>query len=142
LCHSHSPRTGQALREKAGASRVFALLNSASDKNEPTRLFSVSPTNCSASAAGSKGVLSQGPAGEDTDYLAIFARQQWNDKWGTFERYINADYDGYDDDGTNWTFGVDYQYTPAVLFELAYDSIDFGGGDDDHMFRFKTFVTF
>ena len=82
----------------------------------------------------------------------IRADQQWNDKWRTYVRYFATDYDTNGlDDATNWTFGVGYRLNPAVEFELAYDQIDYGnsgtgnnGGrvDDDHMIRFRTFVTF
>ncbi len=67
---------------------------------------------------------------------------------------LSADYDTQGvDDATNWSLGFAYRLNPAVEFELAYDKIDFGsvnganaGGKgytgDDHMIRFRTFVTF
>ncbi|MDR3254437.1 MAG: S-layer homology domain-containing protein [Synergistaceae bacterium] len=91
------------------------------------------------------GILNNKPWEGDssTSVLFVSARQQWNEKWGTFERYVNADYDNRNiHDATDWTFGVDYQLNPAVLLELAYDSLDFGDDQDDHLIRFRTFVTF
>jgi hypothetical protein len=31
-------------------------------------------------------------------------------------------------DITNWSIGVQYWYTPTVLFELAYDDVDYDDG--------------
>jgi hypothetical protein len=87
-----------------------------------------------------------------TSLYGVHLEQEWNDKWRTFARYFVADYDTNNlDDTSNWTLGVTYQLNPAVAFTLAYDNIDYGnsstaneGGlvDDDHMIRFRTFVTF
>ena len=92
-----------------------------------------------------------------TKMYGLTLKQQWNDKWRSYVRYYVADYDtDYLDDAKNWTIGVAYRLNPAVEFELAYDNIDYGsstnpvngvvnrGGDvdDDHMIRFRTFVTF
>jgi hypothetical protein len=89
------------------------------------------------------GVSAVGDADSTKSVIFAAANQQWNDRWSTFERYVNVDYDidGLDD-GTNWTFGVGYQYTPAILFQLAYDSIDFDNDVDDHLINFRTYVTF
>jgi hypothetical protein len=96
-------------------------------------------------AYNSNGLNVAGIGDADSTKSVIFAaaKQQWNDRWSTFERYVNVDFDvdGIDD-ATNWTFGVGYQYTPAILFQLAYDSIDFGDDLDDHLINFRTYVTF
>ena len=82
------------------------------------------------------------------------ADQKWNDKWSTFVRFVNVDYDTDGlDNATEWGLGVGYQYTPALYFELAYDQVDYGdnnsmaaNGDiargSDHVVRFRTTVNF
>ena len=78
----------------------------------------------------------------------IIANQQWNDQWSTYIRYWMADWDSSTvDDTENWTFGVRYQYTPAIQFKLEYDMIDYGTGTqtyqgDDNVIRFRTTVNF
>lgn len=84
----------------------------------------------------------------------IFAKaeQKWNDKFSTFLRYANVDFDTANvDDATEWGVGVGYQYTPAVYFELCYDQVDHGdsrtdnnGGlvDTESVVRFRTNVNF
>ncbi|MEA3284096.1 MAG: S-layer homology domain-containing protein [Synergistota bacterium] len=94
---------------------------------------------------------------DETSVLFASLKQQWNDKWATYERYLTADFDRAGvDDATNWTFGVLYYYTPAITFDLAYDKVDWGdnntatvmsNGDklrdgDDHVIRFRTHVKF
>ena len=84
---------------------------------------------------------------DETTILFAYLTQKWNDKWTTFQRYAQAEFDTTGvDDTTNWTFGLRYQHTPAVMFELAYDDYDYGqGGDragDDHLIRLRTFVNF
>ena len=79
----------------------------------------------------------------------IIADQQWNDKFSTYLRYWQADWDTNGiDDTKNWTVGVRYQYTPAIQFKLEYDSVDYGDGafqeynGKDNIFRFRTTVNF
>ena len=82
----------------------------------------------------------------------IKATQKWNDKWGSFIRFANVDYDtDWLDDATEWGLGVTYQYTPAIGFELAYDQVDHGDTNllgftgaegKDHVVRFRTTVNF
>jgi hypothetical protein len=86
---------------------------------------------------------------ETTKVWLINAQQKWNDKWNTFLRYSQADYDTTGiDDATNWTVGVGYQLNSAVKFTLSYDDMDYGNGtggrrtDDDHVIRFRTQVAF
>ena len=93
---------------------------------------------------------------DDTSVLFASLKQQWNDKWATYERYLTADFDTNGvDDATNWTFGVLYYYTPAITFDLAYDKVDWGDSTsatthdgtatrtgDDNIVRFRTHVTF
>lgn len=78
-----------------------------------------------------------------TKVWMVGAEQVWNDKWTTFLKYAQADYDTAGvDDAKNWTVGATYQYTPAVAFQLVYDNIDFGGDNDDHLIKFRTSVSF
>ncbi len=78
-----------------------------------------------------------------TKVWMVAAEQVWNDKWTTFLKYAEADYDTDDyEDAKNWTVGATYQYTPAVAFQLVYDNIDFGDDDDDHLIKFRTSVSF
>lgn len=85
-----------------------------------------------------------------TKVWMVGAEQKWNDKWTTFLKYAQADYDTAGlDDAKNWTVGVTYQYTPAVAFQLVYDNIDFGDNNpvgftsgDDHLIKFRTSVSF
>lgn len=83
-------------------------------------------------------------------YWMIAARQKWNDRFSTFFRYLDVSYDaGSMSGGTanidhkNWLFGMSYNYTPALQFQLLYDAIDFDNTrPDDHMIRFRTTVSF
>lgn len=80
------------------------------------------------------------------DIWFVKAEQKWNDQWRTFQRFLkgNARFAGFSDT-TNWTIGVQYYYTPALMFELAYDDISDAltvPGRDDHLIRFRTRVTF
>jgi len=82
-----------------------------------------------------------------TKIFFVRADQKWNDKWSTFLRYANFDFDvpTYDDT-QNWSVGASYQYTPAINFRLAYDYVDYGDnsffGGDDHVVSFRTTVNF
>ena len=92
------------------------------------------------------------PFGADstTKLWMVGATQQWNDKWSTFLKYAQADYDTEGlDDAKNYTIGVNYQYTPAVAFQLTYDNIDYGDNNpvgfysgDNHVVKFRTTVNF
>ena len=84
-----------------------------------------------------------------SDLFFIYAEQKWNDKWSSYLRYQQADFDteGYDD-AKGYGIGVTYQYTPAIAFRLAYDHLDYGEGSgqtyngDDHVFQFRTAINF
>jgi len=98
----------------------------------------------------------------ETEVIFVRLQQKWSDKWATYQRYGQFDHspEGYarDDFGltgsydiTNWTFGVQYWYTPTVLFELAYDDVDYDEGwaenvdadlKDDNLIRFRTHIFF
>ena len=87
----------------------------------------------------------------DSDVLMIRADQVWTDQWSTFLRYAQNEYDlAGADTIKNWTVGVNYQMTPAVGFQLAYDEIDYGNmassfnlsEDTDRLIRFRTVVNF
>jgi hypothetical protein len=87
-----------------------------------------------------------------TKLYGIAARQKWNDKWRTFQRYYHADFDTTGlDEASNWTVGFAYRLNPAVEFIFAYDNVDFGDSPsanngsrvgDDHQFRLRTIVMF
>jgi hypothetical protein len=87
---------------------------------------------------------------ETTKVFLINTQQKWNDKWSSFLRYAQADYDTTGlADAKNWTIGIGYQLNDAVKFTLSYDDIDYGTGnaagflnDDDHVIRFRTQVAF
>ena len=75
------------------------------------------------------------------------------DKWGTFLRYAQAEYDLADSDTVkNWTVGVTYQMNPAIGFQLAYDEVDYGNmsgsflssadEDTDRLIRLRTTINF
>lgn len=100
------------------------------------------------SAAGSIG-LNMIPNDNTSKWIFVQATQEWTEKWSTFLRYATVDYDTAGiADADEWGVGVGYQYTPAIYFELMYDQVDFGEGtfntysDKDHVFRFKTSISF
>lgn len=72
--------------------------------------------------------------------------QMWNDKFGTFVRYINGDArSDIASDTKCYTFGVKYFYTPGLSFELAYDKTENAKtitNNDDNVIRLRTHVTF
>jgi hypothetical protein len=77
---------------------------------------------------------------KDTEVLFVRADQEWDDKWGTFQRYIDVD-DSYEN-AEVYTFGVAYWYTPSIKFELSYDDTSYDISDDDSMIRLRTHVWF
>ena len=103
----------------------------------------------SYSGLGANALHNQPFNNNSTNVMLVRADQKWNDKWSSYLRYFMADFDsaGFDDT-TNWTVGLGYQMNPNINFELAYDSIDYGEGveqdrtGDDHVVRFRTYVTF
>ena len=100
----------------------------------------------------------------ETEAIFVKLEQKWSDKWVTFQRYGQFDHspEAYGEflgsyDITNWTFGVQYWYTPTVMFELVYDDVDYddgwstpwddgGWGDpdlrDDNLIRLRTHIFF
>ena len=78
----------------------------------------------------------------------VRADQKWNDKWGTYLRYFQGDWDTNGiDKTTEYSAGVTNQYTPAIQFKVEYDNIDYGwvngvDKDSDHIVRFRTTVNF
>ena len=104
----------------------------------------------------------------ETEVIFVYLQQKWSDKWVTYQRYGQFEHDPESYAGligsydiTNWTFGVQYWYTPTVMFELAYDDVDYdsgwstpwddkakkgGWGDsslkDDSLIRFRTHIFF
>lgn len=79
----------------------------------------------------------------------VKAYQKWSDKWSSFIRFTNVDFDTTGlDDATEWGVGIVYQYTPAINFELVYDQIDHGDNGSgaawgkESVMRFRTGITF
>jgi len=83
-------------------------------------------------------INSYGQVVEDTTVWTVLAMQRWNDKWGTYVRYLKADADTFDYD--NWTVAVTHWYTPSLAFELGYDKV--GGDLDDDFIWLRTTVFF
>lgn len=84
-----------------------------------------------------------------SEWWLIKAYQKWNEKWGSFVRFANVDYDtGWLEDATECGIGLTYQYTPAINFELVYDRVDHGDNGSgaawgtESVVRFRTGVTF
>lgn len=84
-----------------------------------------------------------------TKFFFVYADQKWNDKWSSYLRYQQADFDTAGiDDAKGYGVGVTYQYTPAIAFRLAYDNVDYGtnaaalASDKDHVVQFRTTVNF
>jgi hypothetical protein len=77
---------------------------------------------------------------KDTEAIFVRADQEWDDKWGTFQRYIDVD-DGYEN-AEVYTIGVAYRYTPSIKFELSYDDTSYDNKPDDSMIRLRTWVWF
>ncbi|WP_352402911.1 hypothetical protein [Pyramidobacter sp.] len=98
-------------------------------------------------APGVKDMLEANPVLQDMNVIFVGAKQKWNDKWHTFERYAKYDMDKVGD-AKEWTVGVGYQYSPNLRFELAYNDIDvsddagWGFKYDDNQIRFRTFLAF
>lgn len=84
-----------------------------------------------------------------SDLFFILAEQKWNDKWSSYLRYQQADFDTDGlDDAKGYGIGITYQYTPAIAFRLAYDEVDYGDNnaqgfnDKDHVIQFRTAINF
>ncbi|HIR18360.1 MAG TPA: S-layer homology domain-containing protein [Candidatus Caccocola faecigallinarum] len=87
-----------------------------------------------------------------SEWWFVKATQKWNDKWSSFVRFVNVDFDTNGlDDSTEWGVGIGYQYTPALYFELAYAQVDHGDNsaaiqnamnDTESVIRFRTTVNF
>ena len=108
------------------------------------------PYSFGVDSANAASISQNMPWNDGTSKLFfIYADQKWNDKWSSYLRYQQADFDseGYDD-AKGYGVGVTYQYTPAVAFRLAYDQVDYGEGiaqdynGKDHVFQFRTAINF
>ena len=81
---------------------------------------------------------------DDADVLFVKAKQKWNDKWGTIERYVKYDIDNFWD-AKEWSVAIGYQYSPNLYFELAYADMDgsfFDPNYDNNQIRFRTLLNF
>ncbi|WP_308559885.1 S-layer homology domain-containing protein [uncultured Pyramidobacter sp.] len=81
---------------------------------------------------------------DDADVLFVKAKQKWNDKWSTIERYVKYDIDNLWD-AKEWSVAIGYQYSPNLYFELAYADMDgnfFDPNYDNNQIRFRTLLNF
>ena len=81
---------------------------------------------------------------DDVDVLFVKAKQKWNDKWSTIERYVKYDIDNFWD-AKEWSVAIGYQYSPNLYFELAYADMDgsfFDPNYDNNQIRFRTLLNF
>ncbi|RKJ81689.1 S-layer homology domain-containing protein [Pyramidobacter sp. CG50-2] len=81
---------------------------------------------------------------DDVDVLFVKAKQKWNDKWSTIERYVKYDIDTFWD-AKEWSVAIGYQYSPNLYFELAYADMDgsfFDPNYDNNQIRFRTLLNF
>ncbi|WP_418565954.1 S-layer homology domain-containing protein [Pyramidobacter piscolens] len=81
---------------------------------------------------------------DDADVLFVKAKQKWNDKWSTIERYVKYDIDNFWD-AKEWSVAIGYQYSPNLYFELAYADMDGSFLDpnyDNNQIRFRTLLNF
>ena len=76
----------------------------------------------------------------DTDLVYLYAQQKWTKKFSTIQQYYYADMDDANS-AYSWTFGIGYQYTPAVYFELSYTDQDGKLQDPDYEEKFIMFRT-
>ena len=103
-------------------------------------------------AANAASISQNMPWNNNTSKLFfVYAAQKWNDKWSSYLRYQQADFDTAGlDDAKGYGVGVTYQYTPAMAFRLAYDNVDYGDNNTgagvlngkDHVIQFRTTVNF
>ena len=108
------------------------------------------PYSFGVDSANAASISKNMPWNDGTSKLFfIYADQKWNDKWSSYLRYQQADFDTEGlDDAKGYGVGVTYQYTPAVAFRLAYDQVDYGDGiaqeynGKDHVFQFRTAINF
>ena len=81
---------------------------------------------------------------EEADVLFLGARQRWNRRFSTFQRYSR--YDERRSAGVRqWTVGMGWQYGPGLYMEVAYD--DQAGALDakdysDKRVRLRTMISF
>lgn len=114
------------------------------------RSFDLGFTAWNAGPWDNYGTVTGTALGAAYDSVIFFKfNQRWTDQWSTFQRYFigNARFEvpGVTDNTTNWTFGVKYNYTPALSFELLYDNIENAQTlvfQDDSVIRFRTEINF
>ncbi len=91
--------------------------------------------------SGSYFISDFGQVYADTTIINVLAMQKWNDKWGTYVRYLDVDADDMGD-YDNWTAAVTYWYTPALAFEVGYDTLGGDLDDEDDTVFLRTVVFF
>ncbi|NLL37176.1 MAG: S-layer homology domain-containing protein [Fretibacterium sp.] len=92
----------------------------------------------------------------DLSVWRVAGKQNWNEKWSTFFYVAGYNADNLGWNGLNWVdakafqwgLGILHYYNPNVTFGLSYSNIDWKrnaentGFADDHVFRFRTHVSF
>ena len=85
----------------------------------------------------------------DAKVLLVAARQQWNKKFNTYERYAQYKYDSFKDGGVDkggkdkeFVFGVGYAYTSNLYFDLSYNKLEYADNSDNKVVRFRTILNF
>ena len=81
---------------------------------------------------------------DEADVLFLGARQRWNRRFSTFQRYARYD-DRSSPSVKQWTVGMGWQYSPGLYMELAYDN-QAGALDaknySDKRVRLRTMISF
>jgi hypothetical protein len=78
----------------------------------------------------------------DTKVLFVGARQQWNKKFNTYERYQQYKYDDGLGKDKEWAVGLGYAYTSNLYFDLSYNKIDYSDDSENKVIRFRTVLAF
>jgi hypothetical protein len=81
----------------------------------------------------------------DLKFWKIALGQVWNEAWSTHLFYTGYDFDvaaGTDSLKAEWGLGVMYTMNSNVKFDLSYTNLKMDIGDDDHVLRLRTQVTF
>ena len=92
--------------------------------------------------------------GSDTKVLNIEAQQKWNSKFTTYEIFRKTEADDHvaikynADEVKYWSFGIKYQYSPALQFDLSYNDSKWSNMDStkedqkNKGIRFRTVLSF
>jgi hypothetical protein len=78
----------------------------------------------------------------DAKVLFLAARQQWNKKFSTYERYTQYKYDKDLGKDKEWAVGLGYAYTSNLYFDLSYNKLDYSDDTENKVVRFRTILNF